>query len=119
MCTALFLASLTVSIPTGAQVFNGEGLEGGVNTAATIQGPINQPLRTTIVLLLGEILSYIALAAVVVIIIAGVYLILGLGSDDSKNKAKTIIMYVIIGLIIILVAQFLVGIFTIDLPSHV
>ncbi len=97
------------SSPASAQVFNGAGLQGGVGAAGTINGPVHSSLRSVALILLGKVLNYLALAAVVVIIGAGVYMVVGGGSEDSKNKAKTIILYTIIGLLIVLFARVLVG----------
>ena len=53
-----------------------------------------------------------ALAAVVVIVIAGMFLIFGMGSDESKDRAKKIVLFTVIGLVLILIARGIVEIFT-------
>jgi type IV secretory pathway VirB2 component (pilin) len=100
-----------LAVPSAhAQVFNGPGLEGGVNAASQVNGPVNKPLREFVTDLLAKVLNFLALAAVIVVIIAGLYLIFSNGSDDAKNKAKNIILYTIIGLLVILFARTIVGI---------
>lgn len=100
-----------------AQVFGGPGLQGGVNTAGTISGPVNRPIRDIVISVLRYVLDFLALVAVVMVIIAGIYLVASLGNDEAKNKAKTIIKYVVIGLIVILFARFIVSFFTIVAPQ--
>ncbi len=52
-----------------------------------------------------KVLLFVALAATVVIVIAGIILIVGMGSDESREKAKKIILYAIIGIIVIAIAE--------------
>jgi len=65
-------------------------------------------LKTTILNIAQQILKFVSLVAVVVIIIAGIWLIVGLGDDSAKEKAKKIVMYTIVGLILILISQAIV-----------
>lgn len=110
-----------------APVFNGgpcfppvcDPLVNGVGVVATsgLQGPVNRPLRDVILLLLAKALSFLALSAVIMIIAAGFYLVLSAGEDAAKDKAKKIILYVSIGLLIILFCRVLVSFFLIELPA--
>jgi hypothetical protein len=99
-----------------AQVFNGPGLEGGVTEAGEIDGPVKATLRSLILNMFYKALSFLALAGVVMVVIAGFYLVLSQGSDESKDKAKKIIYYVILGIIIVWIARSLVGFFLYGLP---
>jgi len=63
----------------------------------------------TIFAIMNRIVSYTALLATIAIIIAGFYLILGLGDDSSKETAKKIILYTIVGIIIIGLANIIVS----------
>lgn len=65
--------------------------------------------RETIITVLRTVLTYVTLVAVIAIIVAGLYLILGFGEDSSKEKAKKIIMYTIVGLLLIMLANAIVG----------
>jgi hypothetical protein len=73
------------------------------------------PLIAIIVNILTFVLGFVALAAVVVIVYAGILLVLNYGRDDEISKAKGIITRAIIGIIIILVSigivQFVIGVF--------
>ncbi len=116
LCAALLgcsIAAFHLGIPEGhalAQVYNGPGLEPGAGSVEVI-GVQGGNLRVTIANIVNKILSYVALIAVIMIIIAGLYLILSLGSDTGKETAKKIVLYTIIGLILILVAKALVMFF--------
>ncbi len=99
-----------------AQVFNGSGLEGGVKEAALIDGPVHAPLRLIILAMFYKVLWFLALAGVVMVVAAGVFMILSGGNEGAKDRAKKIILYVVIGLIIVLLARSLVGFFTNGLP---
>jgi hypothetical protein len=63
----------------------------------------------TVIAILNRIVSYTGLIALVTIVIAGFYLILGLGDDAGKDKAKKIILYTIVGIIIIGLANIIVS----------
>ena len=55
-----------------------------------------------------KILTFMALIAVVFIVIAGIRLVISQGEEAEKDKAKKTILFVIIGLVVILLAQGLV-----------
>ena len=57
-------------------------------------------------------LNFLALLAIIFIVVAGIRLIVSQGEDEQKDKAKKTILYVIVGLIIILFARVIVGFFT-------
>src|SRR3989338_5515665 len=104
-----YTKSLLSSVFTSA-VFDGGSLNEGVNHAKAIGGLTKTDLREVILRVLLFVLNFLALAAVVVIVIAGIYLIVGQGSEESKDKAKKMIFYVIIGLLVILFARVIVGV---------
>lgn len=99
-----------LALATVAQVYNGPGLQEGANSAA-VTGIQNQSLRVVVAGIVNRILTYVALAAVVVIVIAGIYLILSFGNDSAKETAKKIVIYTAIGLVLILVSKALVAFF--------
>lgn len=123
MSLALVLFSLVTAalIQNGTQitatVFNGGGLQTGLGIAAGIQGPLAggggaNGLRSPIINVLRTVLSFLSLVAVITIVIAGIYMIMSNGNEDAKNKAKTIILYTVIGLLIIFFARVIVGVIT-------
>lgn len=65
-------------------------------------------IRMTILEILRVVLSFMALVAVVFIVIAGIRLVVSQGEEAEKDKAKKTIIYVIIGLIVIILAQAIV-----------
>jgi uncharacterized protein involved in response to NO len=102
-----------------AQVFNGTGLAGGTVEAGRIEGPSHAPLRGIILEILAKALNFLALIAVVMIIIAGFTYVLSGGNDTAKDRAKKIIIYVAIGLIIVLLSRAGVAFMLIDLANEV
>ena len=116
--TALAAASAWVQV-TAAQVFDGPGIAGGLAAAGGINGLPTGDVRSTIIRILRSVLSFLALAAVITIIIAGIMLIVSLGNEEYKERAKRIIFYTLIGLIIVLFARVIVGIVTVFLASQV
>ena len=102
-----------------AQVFNGGGISDGVTQANGVTGISTDDPRQVIVNVLATILNFAALFATVMIIIAGFYLVLSLGNDANKEKAKKIIYYTIIGLVVILFSRIIVSLITVWLPSQV
>ena len=65
-------------------------------------------IRETIINIVQTVLGYMALLATVMIIIAGIWLIVGSADDSAKEKAKKIITYTIVGLIVIILAEAIV-----------
>jgi len=65
-------------------------------------------LKEAIVSVMKTVLDFIALIAVVMIVVAGIRYIISAGEESEKDKAKKMIIYVVIGLVIILVARAIV-----------
>lgn len=76
-----------------------------------------QDVRQSIIEVVNFLLSFLALIAVIVIIIAGFVLIFGMGSEASVARARKIIIYTIVGLIIIFFAQVIVFFFTKEIAN--
>ncbi len=75
--------------------------------------------RDIILRIMRFVLDFLALIAVVFIIIAGIRLIVSQGSDEQKDKAKKTILYVIVGLIVVLFARVIVSFFTETVPNEI
>ncbi|MBU0767277.1 hypothetical protein KKF55_05905 [Patescibacteria group bacterium] len=100
---AVWIASASNAL---ASVYSGEGIQGGINQAGEDLGVGNAiSLKVAISNIVNEALTFVSLLAVTVIIIAGFYLILGMGSDTSKETAKKIIIYTIVGLLVIILSK--------------
>ena len=76
-------------------------------------------IRTIIEQIIVAVLNFLALIAVVVVIIAGIRLIVSQGNDEEKDKAKKAIFYALAGLIIVLFARVIVGLVTSYLAGSV
>ena len=115
------LASSVQSMSFLASIYDGTGLEQGILMTGEIKGPIKVGLDVAIVGAINNLLTYIALVAVIAIIVAGLYMLLSGGSQ--KDKAKEIIIWTIVGLAVILLAKVIVGtvyeILGADLPGNV
>ncbi|MBT3293474.1 hypothetical protein HN512_02360 [Candidatus Peregrinibacteria bacterium] len=107
--SSLALTAWATTTVAYGQIYQGGGIQEGATLAGDIVG--SNDLRTTVINIIKEVLSYMALIAVVVIVIAGIRLVVSQGEDEPKEKAKKTIMYTVIGLIIILFARVLVQIF--------
>jgi hypothetical protein len=102
-----------------AQIYNGGGIPDGVNATAGITGVSSGDPRSVVVSILATVLNFAALAAFVMVVIAGFYLVLSNGDDERKEKAKKTIFYTLIGLVVLLFSRIIVEIFTEWLPSVV
>lgn len=102
-------AALTLAwrTPVLAQTFAGNTPDIGTPGEADAEG-----IRTTITNILKAVLNFLALIAVVVIVIAGIRLIISQGEEEAKEKAKKTILYALIGLIIVLFSRVIVGLVT-------
>jgi len=84
---------------------------GGVGDGGT------EDVRQGVLDILATVLNFMALIAVVFIVIAGIRLVVSQGEEQEKDKAKKTIFYVIIGLIVILIAQGIVS-FVADIATN-
>lgn len=118
--TALVISALlgmgihTSLVPEGrAQVFDGGGVAAGVGVAETeIIGLSREDPRTMGERVLQVAISFVALLAVIAMVISGIILIVGMGSDQTKERAKKIILFTVIALLILLFARLIVGYLT-------
>ncbi|MEK7591515.1 MAG: TrbC/VirB2 family protein [Patescibacteria group bacterium] len=85
----------------------------------TPNGADETSIRDAILKVLTFVLNFLALLAVIFIIIAGIRLIVSQGEEETKEKAKKTILYVIIGLVVVLFARVIVGLFTSTLSNTV
>ncbi|UPA22187.1 TrbC/VirB2 family protein [Candidatus Peribacteria bacterium] len=76
-------------------------------------------VRTIITDILTAVLNFLALIAVVVVVIAGIRLIVSQGEDEAKDKAKKTIFYALGGLVIVLFARVIVSLVTVYLAGQV
>jgi type IV secretory pathway VirB2 component (pilin) len=107
--TGMMVTSVALAIPNAsAQIFGptGDVLPGAPDATNS------SDIRRRIIDILQQVLNFLALIAVIVIIIAGIRLILSQGEDDAKDKAKKTIIYVVAGLVVILLAKVIVNFVT-------
>lgn len=94
---------LSLVLPTIAYAQNDLG---GMDEINGRGGSVSEgEIRATILDILMNVLSFVALIAVIVIIIAGFYLIFSNGDEGNKDKAKKIIIYTIAGIVVIALAS--------------
>lgn len=72
-------------------------------------GTSTDSVRQTILDILTVVLNFLALIAVIFIIVAGIRLIVSQGSEEQRDTAKKTILYVVVGLLVILFARVIVG----------
>ncbi|MCF7844905.1 MAG: hypothetical protein K9M03_03705 [Kiritimatiellales bacterium] len=110
--TALIMISSAFA-PSGIAA---ENESEGLGDASEITGIDNveggtESIKGIIENIVLQALTFVALLATIVIIIAGVYLVAGAGSDTSVEKAKKIVIYTIVGIILIILAGAIVQFF--------
>ena len=76
-------------------------------------------IRNVITDILTAVLNFLALVAVIIIVIAGIRMIVSSGEEEAKEKAKKAIFYALIGLVIVLFARVIVGLVTVYLSQKV
>ena len=101
---ALTLWTLSASQALAA-VYSGGGIQEGVNAASNTGVGGTTDLQAAIGSIVDQALTFVSLLAVTVIIIAGFYLIVGMGNDSSKETAKKTIIYVTAGLLVIILSK--------------
>lgn len=104
-------AGVLSMLPTrvSAAVFDGGGIAAGVQAARNIRGLSHRPLREAVIIIMINLLNFLSLAAVIVIVSAGVWLVLGFGEESSRDQVKRMIVYTLIGLVIVFFARLMVS----------
>lgn len=105
------LTAVLALIPkrAAAAVFDGPGVVGGLSAAAGISGLSHRPIREVAIRIIIIVLNFLALVAVIVIVAAGLWMILGFGEETSREKAQRMIIYTLVGLVIVFLARLMVG----------
>lgn len=93
-------------------VFDGGGAQEGIGQAAAIEGLAKGNPRSVLEHALLTAIDFVALMAVIALVVAGIFLILGMGGDTAKERAKKIIIYTIVGLLVLLFVRVIVGFIT-------
>lgn len=96
----------------GRAIFQGGGLQTGIDQAQNIGGVSGMQLRPLIVNTITVASNILGLLAAASIIICGMILILSFGDETVKEKAKKGVLYSVIGLLVILFAKALVTFIT-------
>ena len=117
--TALCATSISAFVTVSAHAASFAGPDPSISgTPGAGSGDANT-YRTIITNILTAVLNFLALIAVVIVVIAGIRLIVSQGEDDAKDKAKKTIFYALIGLVIVLFARVIVGLVTNYLATQV
>ncbi len=93
-------AEASVYCNTGNCGLNITPIGGGTATDTSV--------RSLVIKIINFILNIVLIIAVLAVIIAGVYLITSGGDEGQKDKAKSIILYAAIGIVVILLSRVLV-----------
>lgn len=92
-----------------AAVYGGGGVQEGINQASGLGGISNSTsVKDVIIRIINFILDLVLLLAVAAVIIAGIYLITSNGEKGQKDKAKKIIYYALIGVVVVLFSRTIV-----------
>lgn len=87
------------------------------NIEGTAEGGANQT-RTSLIKVINFVLGFLALVAVIFVIVGGVRILTAGGNDENVTKGRKTIIYAIIGLVVIFFARVIVGFFTGELASE-
>jgi|GEM_PF-1846228 hypothetical protein len=109
--SAIIVTILSLGIPTGG-VFADSIEDGLTNLETRLDVPTDSDVRTSLEDVLNAAVSYVSLIGVIVIIIAGFVLIFGAGGDTSVQRAKKIIIFTLVGILLIYLSRIIVGFIT-------
>ncbi|OGJ68123.1 hypothetical protein A3H22_00055 [Candidatus Peribacteria bacterium RIFCSPLOWO2_12_FULL_55_15] len=111
MFTAFLIYPTLLTLPNRihAQVFQGGGLQEGIDAAQNIQGVSQSELQPFILNAISAVMNILGLLAAVSIIACGVLLIISIGNEQMAGKAKKGVLYSIVGLLLILFAKAIIG----------
>lgn len=108
------LSVLAVNLFTIAPVLAQVGLQPGDTPDLLAGGPTN--IRDLIRTILNYLLGFLGLIAVIMIIYAGFLYVTSGTNEDNIGKAKNIILYAIVGIVVILASAAIVN-FAFDVTS--
>jgi hypothetical protein len=108
---AILALAINLFLPVvHASVYDGGGLDVGAGLASGLGGIVGATSITELIIaLITFVLNLVLILAVAAIIVAGIYLITSGGEEGQKDKAKKIITYAVIGIIVILLARVIVS----------
>ncbi len=92
------------------QIYDGGGVGQGMQAARDFRVNTDGNPRQVVIDILFGVLSFMALVAVVVIIIAGIILVVRGEEEEWRTKARNMVVYAIIGLLVIFVSSAIVAI---------
>lgn len=109
MLSAAVAAALLASGTLPASIYGGGGLGAGLNAASGLGGiETSTDIRALIIKLVEFALNVVLILAIAAVIVAGIYLIVSGGDEGQKDKAKNIIIYALVGIILILFSRIIV-----------
>lgn len=106
---ALILVSTPLTALGAAPVSSGYNAD---NTAKVALGLSNEPIFVIITVFMNWLLGIIGVLAVVAFVIAGILYLTSAGDEDQAEKAKEVIKYAIIGLVVALLGLIIVNAIT-------
>ena len=59
--------------------------------------------------LMNSVINLMGIAAVFVIVVVGILLVVGIGSEESRSRAIKVLLYVIAGILVIIMASAIVS----------
>lgn len=115
LLTGTIVLAALIAVLLGAGTSLLASVQGGFSE---VKGAVNLPnpdFREAVVKVLRYVVSFLALAGVIAIVVAGIMMVVGGGSDTSVQRAKKIIIYTLVGILVVFFARVIVGFFQ-DLP---
>lgn len=103
---AVFVPQVAVAQDAKAQVCEGVGLVGGSTGCANPSG--SPSVEKTIQAVVNILSILVGVAAIIMIIVGGLKYIMSSGDSGNVNSAKNTILYAVIGLVVVLLAQVIV-----------
>lgn len=107
----LGLLGLTLQPEAAFAVYGGGSVGAGIRAAFTLPGVGSSDIPTFIQGLIRFLRSIVTIVGVLAIVVAGFYLLLSFGNDSSKDTAKKIILYTLIGILVVNLAEAIVSLF--------
>lgn len=120
MTALVFSVFMPLVLPVSAQDIPlglDEGLQAGEKAASEGNLPATGNAVAVITTVINFILGLIGVVAVLFLIIAGAMYITAFGDENKASKAKRMILYVVMGLIIIVISAIIVNL-VLDVFQH-
>jgi len=115
------LATAAAAITTFTTISTVLAFGGDSDVGGGLVDPGTDPrgkIRSTVTMIVVAVLDFLALVALIVVIIAGIRIITSQGDESAVTSGRKTIIYALIGLLVVLLARVIIALVTVWLKGQ-